>query len=110
MAHCAAENHPARAVKLGDKEKRVSRRFEHRDAPWIASLGKVPGAAAGPLPPRPAARALLAQFQLVFLVEIAAEPGEHLVGDRQHGGGRSEERRVGKECVSTCRSRWWPYP
>src|SRR3546814_18309455 len=21
---------------------------------------------------------------------------------------RSEERRVGKECVSTCRSRWWP--
>src|SRR3546814_8140849 len=23
---------------------------------------------------------------------------------------RSEERRVGKECVSTCRSRWWPYP
>src|SRR3546814_14500413 len=24
--------------------------------------------------------------------------------------GRSEERRVGKECVSTCRSRWAPYP
>src|SRR3546814_5991712 len=23
---------------------------------------------------------------------------------------RSEERRVGKECVSTCRSRWPPYP
>src|SRR3546814_17530320 len=23
-------------------------------------------------------------------------------------GIRSEERRVGKECVSTCRSRWWP--
>src|SRR3546814_3218425 len=27
-----------------------------------------------------------------------------------HGGGaRSEERRVGKECVSTCRFRWSPY-
>src|SRR3546814_12896248 len=26
----------------------------------------------------------------------------------QHGV-RSEERRVGKECVSTCRSRWSPY-
>src|SRR3546814_4782435 len=25
------------------------------------------------------------------------------------GNGRSEERRVGKECVSTCRSRWSPY-
>src|SRR3546814_11040520 len=24
-------------------------------------------------------------------------------------GSRSEERRVGKECVSTCRSRWSPY-
>src|SRR3546814_16200080 len=24
--------------------------------------------------------------------------------------GRSEERRVGKGCVSTCRSRWSPYP
>src|SRR3546814_6571325 len=24
-------------------------------------------------------------------------------------GGKSEERRVGKECVSTCRSRWSPY-
>src|SRR6188474_3681540 len=23
--------------------------------------------------------------------------------------GRSEERRVGKECVTTCRSRWAPY-
>src|SRR3546814_20865385 len=29
-----------------------------------------------------------------------------LAGDKP---GRSEERRVGKECVSTCRSRWSPY-
>src|SRR3546814_13187545 len=27
----------------------------------------------------------------------------------QRLGDRSEERRVGKECVSTCRSRWSPY-
>src|SRR3546814_1578890 len=25
---------------------------------------------------------------------------------RRHSDGRSEERSVGKECVSTCRSRW----
>src|SRR3546814_12428805 len=31
--------------------------------------------------------------------------GEKRVVER----GRSEERRVGKGCVSTCRSRWWPY-
>src|SRR3546814_13214860 len=28
---------------------------------------------------------------------------------RREGRVRSEERRVGKECVSTCRSRWSPY-
>src|SRR3546814_11931834 len=28
---------------------------------------------------------------------------------RKAAAQRSEERRVGKECVSTCRSRWSPY-
>src|SRR3546814_11117315 len=31
------------------------------------------------------------------------------VGAGQGGVQRSEERRVGKECVSTCRARWSPY-
>src|SRR3546814_14412620 len=31
-------------------------------------------------------------------------------GEGKALNGRSQERRVGKECVSTCRSRWWPYP
>src|SRR3546814_7447264 len=31
------------------------------------------------------------------------------VPDVTIGPDRSEERRVGKECVSTCRSRWSPY-
>src|SRR3546814_9823424 len=31
------------------------------------------------------------------------------LGPRRHVADRSEERRVGKECVSTCRSRWSPY-
>src|SRR3546814_17551640 len=30
------------------------------------------------------------------------------VGGAHTGAGRSEERRVGKECVSTCRYRWSP--
>src|SRR3546814_15043263 len=36
----------------------------------------------------------------------------HVYSDRDPGQAylfRSEERRVGKECVSTCRSRWSPY-
>src|SRR3546814_15948004 len=40
--------------------------------------------------------------------EILAEPmGE---GAKDDIDARSEERRVGKECVSTCRSRWSPLP
>src|SRR3546814_5381188 len=35
-----------------------------------------------------------------------AHLGQALGPDDQQ---RSEERRVGKECVSTCRSRWSPY-
>src|SRR3546814_19945115 len=34
---------------------------------------------------------------------------EHVVDDAKGFVLRSEERRVGKECVSTCRSRWWRY-
>src|SRR3546814_11807771 len=30
-------------------------------------------------------------------------------GEARAAARRSEERRVGKECVSTCRSRWSPY-
>src|SRR3546814_12207795 len=31
------------------------------------------------------------------------------ITDAKLAEGRSEERRVGKECVGTCRSRWSPY-
>src|SRR3546814_14304044 len=36
-----------------------------------------------------------------------AADGQHEAG---RGDERSEERRVGKECVRTCRSRWSPDP
>src|SRR3546814_14744416 len=37
-------------------------------------------------------------------------PGDHYVTiDSIYGHDRSEERRVGNECVSTCRFRWAPY-
>src|SRR3546814_16679438 len=34
---------------------------------------------------------------------------EYLTPNPASPGNRSEERRVGKECVSRGRSRWWPY-
>src|SRR3546814_20527139 len=55
------------------------------------------------------------QVALDIAAGVAA-PAVVLVGDVHDDGRagvlgpcRSEERRVGKECVSTCRSRWSPY-
>src|SRR3546814_5900274 len=55
-------------------------------------------------------------------VRYGKPPAQHAAERQQGGNGghrhrqhqklhhrRSEERRVGKECVSTCRSRWSPY-
>src|SRR3546814_6751469 len=33
----------------------------------------------------------------------------YALAENEEIASRSEERRVGKECVSTCRSRWSPY-
>src|SRR3546814_11520336 len=50
-------------------------------------------------------------LRMVGLVEMMLRD-DHLwienvaVRPEDQGSGRSEERRVGKECVSTCRSRW----
>src|SRR3546814_9495796 len=57
------------------------------------------------------------QVRTVDVLHREAQVGEVTVTRHFHGledfhqrlAGRSEERRVGKECVSTCRSRWWPY-
>src|SRR3546814_17591045 len=52
--------------------------------------------------------------QLDALGGEAAHPVDQVLRAALHEAdvqplGRSEERRVGKECVSTCRSRWSPY-
>src|SRR3546814_15335873 len=41
-----------------------------------------------------------------------AQPGAGKIGRAEHLviGQRADARRGGKECVGTCRSRWWPYP
>src|SRR3546814_18353783 len=48
------------------------------------------------------------QFNAAATVQVVEDPGVGRLGKR--AAHRSEERRVGKECVSTCRSRWSPYP
>src|SRR3546814_19471733 len=65
-----------------------------------AVLSKAPADALAPLPSS---------------YEQVPKLGRPLPGDlgrpilRRQQKSRSEERRVGKECVSTCNSRWWPY-
>src|SRR3546814_1728876 len=52
---------------------------------------------------------------LTDFIEINSQQRELLRSAEKHGVmdgvtiPRSDERRVGKECVSTCRSRWSPY-
>src|SRR3546814_4246018 len=50
-----------------------------------------------------------AQDDWDFIVEDFREQVLALYPSTWTANGRSEERRVGKECVSTCRSRWSPY-
>src|SRR3546814_10131487 len=64
-----------------------------------------------------AAPVLFLQVPLAFLAPAEtrrARRHHHFIGRLVDGDGfpvgiRSDERRVGKECVSTCRSRWSPY-
>src|SRR3546814_20507285 len=68
----------------GDRELGLKGHIEHRLLPMLAALGETP---------------VLAGYCLGGT--IAAATCELM--------DRSEERRVGKECVSTCRSRGSPY-
>src|SRR3546814_2154859 len=46
----------------------------------------------------------------LVMTGLASNPGNGSPQNRSSNSSwRSEERRVGKECVSTCRSRWSPY-
>src|SRR3546814_11760194 len=60
-------------------------------------------------------RPVLVEIQaLVVRIQSGATPRRSVVGWDSNRLSmvlaiRSEERRVGKECVSTCRSRWSPY-
>src|SRR3546814_18568736 len=61
-----------------------------------------------PLHPRVAALPVQCRARVAGARGAAQVFGQR-VDDRARRPGRSEERRVGKECVSTCRSRWSTY-
>src|SRR3546814_13471664 len=76
-------------VELLDGDEKTLRRIEK-------ALRRA-GAADGESRPK-----IFQALDLEFEQEPAAQPEDA-------SPARSEERRVGKECVSTCRSRWSPY-
>src|SRR3546814_11488283 len=52
--------------------------------------------------------AMIGLFCIPVLIELVATPAAHLKVDQKLRS--SEERRVGKEYVRTCRYRWSTYP
>src|SRR3546814_15943509 len=78
------------------------------DVVGLAGLGE-----GDPMPRRLEVRAGEVSFTATVRIDTPKEADYY-----RHGGilqyvlrqlARSEERRVGKECVSTCRSRWSPF-
>src|SRR3546814_11773557 len=57
----------------------------------------------------PALFAWFAALTAGFVVAQMTMPIDFMADFTYLKNARSEERRVGKECVSTCRSRWSPY-
>src|SRR3546814_9929220 len=49
------------------------------------------------------------EVQVAFRLGGTSPVFRSLIGTNNGIGSRSEERRVGKACVNTCRSRWSPY-
>src|SRR3546814_19366172 len=79
-------------LAAGDPQLRGAGRT--RLAVWRAAVAELPAVAAG-------------SEQMRTSRTATARDG--LLRELRDASGRSEERRVGKECVSTCRSRWSPY-
>src|SRR3546814_20087561 len=83
----------------GRRQRRRDRRLVHRRGCELAAQG-TPGQPAGRELRNPAG------------ARMAGRSGEGSGAAARHDqgvSGRSEERRGGKECVSTCRSRWGQY-
>src|SRR3546814_7243622 len=75
--------------------------YEMRISDWSSDVcsSDLPSQAMQRSGQRRLARVLAGDLDNIVLKALAKRPEQR----------RSEERRVGKECVSTCRSRWSPY-
>ena len=92
---------PSLLAKLLETLSHINKRVKDRplQLPFAELLALLPGAAP-----------FTANFVLVYL-RMAFErlDTQQRCAAALAGPGRSEERRVGKECANSCRSRWSPY-
>ena len=91
------------APEFAAREFRLLRALEEMDIPAVHGVGVVTGrsdAQGDPLP------GVLVTEHLTWSIPYRNVYARTLRPDTMD---RSEERRVGKECTATCRSRWSPY-
>src|SRR3546814_14659154 len=104
-------------VLASEKLRQVEKIIQGRDFTCMveglnaveAWLGSLPGQVYANVRQPPISTLNLAHLIPLSAVWAGAERDEHFGQPPLLNARRSEERRVGKECVSTCRSRWLPY-
>src|SRR3546814_12540154 len=113
-ARQAYENHRVECqVPLSDDDPRQSD-YDSAYTPLVSAMHDA--AVAAVHTPAATAAEMFKKIEILLNEELhhndrdsVGELIECLGRDAARIGGRSEERRVGKECVSTCRSRWSLY-
>src|SRR3546814_6881759 len=86
--------------------------YELRISDWSSDVCSSDLVRVGPVRPRPEQRRQTPHHHgrsTTRSVHRRRPVGETHTSPVGHAPHRSEERRVGKECVSTCRFRWSPY-
>src|SRR3546814_18872066 len=108
LANLGGDDRVAAARRL---EQRLDRALRHDVGVGFLLLREVEAAGRAPAVDTPPPFAEIARLMAFFLPrgDQRAERASGVAEHREVDGDRSEERRVGKECVSTCRSRWSPY-
>src|SRR3546814_1028548 len=76
---------------------------------WQASMRFGPALRPGRAIPVSKAALIANSADLIRQARRELDGADAYVKSQRTAIARSEERRVGKECVSTCRSRWSPY-
>src|SRR3546814_14953665 len=100
-----AATRPPAKEKNEKKNKDAATAIDSPNTSWISRRN----------PPSVSPKAKVKPVTMMMVTAMIRATGPWIDSSKDSNGAshgmleRSEERRVGKECVSTCRSRWSPY-